>query len=304
MAEVEIIMLGTSAGIPTRQRAHPAIFLTYKGKNEFCYLLDCGEGTQRQILFAGLNPMKLNEIFITHWHGDHYLGLPGLIDTMGFENRERPLTIYAPEAERIKKILNWGYPSKRFEIIPKDVPAKGEKITTSLETENFKIISTPVEHSIPAVAYALVEKDRIKIDKEKAKRIGLPSQGIIYREIKKKGEIIFKNKKIKLKEISFVKKGEKIVYSGDTKICENLSKLAKDADLLIQDCTYFDFSEKFKEYGHASLKDIIDMVKKTKVKKIILTHISRRYKSSKELKKQIKDYPSLILAEDFMKVVI
>lgn len=304
MAKVEIIMLGTSAGIPTRQRAHPSIFLTYKAKNEFCYLLDCGEGTQRQILFAGLNPMKLNEIFITHWHGDHYLGLPGLIDTMGFENREKPLTIYAPEAERIKRILNWGYPSKKFEIIPKDIPAKGKKITTLLETENFKIISVPVEHNIPAVAYALVEKDSIKIDKEKAKKIGLPSQGIIYREIKEKGEITFKNKKIKLEEVSFVKKGKRIVYSGDTKICENLAKLAKDADLLIQDCTYFDFSEEFKEYGHASLKDIIDMVKKTKIRKVILTHISRRYKSSTELKKQIKNYPSLTLAEDFMKVVI
>lgn len=303
MAKVEIIMLGTSAGIPTRQRAHPSIFLTYKDKNEFCCLFDCGEGTQRQILFAGLNPMKLNEIFITHWHGDHYLGLPGLIDTMGFENREKPLTIYAPEAERIKRILNWGYSSKRFEIIPQDVPVKGKEITILLETENIKIISIPVKHGIPAVAYALVEKDRIKIDKEKAKRMGLPSQGVIYREIKEKEEVIFKNKKIKLKEISFVKKGKKIVYSGDTKICKNLIKLAEDANLLIQDCTYFD-SEEFKEYGHACLEDIINMIKKTKIKKVILTHISRRYKSSKELKKQIKDYPSLILAEDFIKVVI
>jgi len=303
MAKIEVTILGSSAGIPTRQRAHPAIFLAYKDREEFCYLFDCGEGTQRQMLFAGLNPMKLREIFITHWHGDHYLGLPGLIDTMGFENRKKSLTIYAPEAERIRKILNWGYSLKRFEVVPIDVPIKTKEVTILLETENFKIGSIPVEHGIPSVAYLFLEKDRIKVDKEKAKKMGLPSQGIIYREIKKKGEVIFKNKKIKLKEISSVKKGRKIVYSGDTRVCENLIKLAKGADLLIQDCTYFDSGE-FKEYEHASLRDITNMVEKIEVKKVILTHISRRYKNPKELRKQIKDYPSLILAEDFMKIII
>ena len=188
MAKIEVTILGSSAGIPTRQRAHPAIFLAYKDREEFCYLFDCGEGTQRQMLFAGLNPMKLREIFITHWHGDHYLGLPGLIDTMGFENRKKSLTIYAPEAERIRKILNWGYSLKRFEVVPIDVPIKTKEVTILLETENFKIGSIPVEHGIPSVAYLFLEKDRIKVDKEKAKKMGLPSQGIIYREIKKKGE--------------------------------------------------------------------------------------------------------------------
>jgi len=303
MAEIEITILGTTAGIPTRERAHPAIYFNYRDRNEFCYLFDCGEGTQRQILLANLNPMKLSEIFITHWHGDHCLGLPGLINTMGFEGREKPLTIYAPGIEKFTNLLKSEYPSKGFKIILKNAPTEANEMTDLLETANFKIVSTPVEHGIPAVSYGLIEKDKVKIDKEKAKKLGLPAQGLIYKIIKEKGRAIFKNREILLKDVSLVKKGKKIVYSGDTKICHNLIKLAQGADLLIQDCTYFD-SKESKEYKnkHATLKDIIEMLKQIEVKEVILTHISRRYKSPDELRERIKDYPELKIAKDFMRI--
>ena len=303
MANVEVTILGTTAGIPTRERAHAALYLSYKGKNEFCYLFDCGEGTQRQILLADLNPMKLDEIFITHWHGDHYLGLPGLIDTMSFENRPKPLTIYAPEKEKLTNLLNLGHFSKGFKITPKDVPAEGCQVKKLLETSDFKIVSLPVRHNVAAVAYSLIEKDRVKINKEKAKKVGLPAQGLIYREIKEKGRVIFEGKKIEFEDISLVEKGKKIVYSGDTEICDNLIRLAGDADLLIQDCTYFD-SERKEKYGHASLEDVVKMVEKAGVKRVILTHISRRYRDLEKLRRRLRDYPTLTVAEDFMKVTI
>jgi len=303
MAKIEITILGTTAGIPTRERAHPAIYLTYRDRNEFCYLFDCGEGTQRQMLLADLNPMKLNEIFITHWHGDHYFGLPGLVDTMSFEDRVKSLAIYAPELKRFTNLFNLRYPSETFKVISRDVPTKGDKITDLLETANFKIVSIPVEHEMPAVAYGLMEKERIKIDKNKIKQAGLPAQGLIYKKIKEKGKVIFKNREIKLESISTTRKGKKIVYSGDTKVCDNLIKLAQNTDLLIQDCTYFDFG-KFKKYGHASLEDIIKMVEQINAKKVILTHISRRYKDPEKLREKIKDYPSLEIAKDFMKITI
>ncbi len=303
MAKIEVTILGTTAGIPTRERAHPALYLSYKGGNEFCYLFDCGEGTQRQMLLADLNPMKLDEIFITHWHGDHYLGLPGLIDTMGFENRLKPLTIYAPEAERLTNLLNLGYSSTRFKVVPQDVPAQGCQIKNLLETHDFKIVSVPVKHGVAAVAYSLMEKDKLKINKEKAKKAGLPTQGLIYREIKEKGRAVFEGRHIEFEDISLIEKGKKIVYSGDTQICDNLIRLVQEADLLIQDCTYFD-SEKKEDYGHASLEDVVKMVEKAKVKRVILTHISRRYRDLEELRRKVRDYPTLTVAEDFMKVTI
>lgn len=303
MSTIEITFLGTTAGIPTRQRSHPAIHFNYKSGKEFYYLFDCGEGTQRQMLLAGLNFMKISEIFITHWHGDHYLGLPGLIDTMNFEGRTQPLAIYSTEPQRVKKMLDVGYNTSSFEVVYKSVSVKHGLATTLLETDDFTIVSTPMQHSVPSVAYALMEKDRIKIDKIKLKEKGLPFEGKIYGKIKEKGEVVFKGRTIKLKEICSVQKGKKIVYSGDTKICDNLIKIAQNADLLIQDCTYFDEAD-FKEYEHASIGDVIKLLGKVKIKKVVLTHISRRYKNPDNLKEKIKDFPNLEVAADFMKVIV
>jgi ribonuclease Z len=172
-----------------------------------------------------------------------------------------------------------------------------------LETDNFKIVSTPVEHNIPAVAYGLIEKDKVGIDKEKAKQAGLPDQGLIYRKIKEKGRVVFEGREIKLEDISLMRKGRKIVYSGDTRVCDNLIRLSRNADLLIQDCTYFNF-EDAEKYMHTSLKDVVKMADQTNIKKIILTHISRRYKDPEELRRQIRDYPTFRIAEDFMKITL
>ena len=148
---LEIVMLGTGAGIPSRERNHPAIWLHYEEEN---MLWDCGEGTQRQILYAGINPMKIDNIFITHWHADHWAGLIGFIQTMNFEGRKKPLFIYGPEAERfVSDILDLGYWGPGFEIIAKPVPFEKNDETVIYETSDFFITSIPVKHSVPAVAY-------------------------------------------------------------------------------------------------------------------------------------------------------
>lgn len=303
MSKVEITFLGTTAGIPTQQRSHPAIHLSYRSDKEFRYLFDCGEGTQRQILFAHLKLMKINEVFITHWHGDHYFGVPGLVDTMSFENRTEPLVIYSTEPERVKGLLDTGYNPPSFEIVCKSVPVEGDAITTVLETDDFAIVSTPVKHPVPSVAYALIEKDSVNIDRRKLQEMELPLEAAVYGELKKRGAAIFKGRTVTLKDVGMLQKGKKIVYSGDTQLCDNLVKIAHNADLLIQDCTYFDGGN-FQEYGHASIKDVIKLVEMARVKRAILTHISRRYKDPENLKKELKDYPDLEIAKDFMKVII
>ncbi len=303
MTSIEIVFLGTTAGIPTKYRNHASIYLRYQSENEFCFLFDCGEGTQRQIFSAGLNFMRINEIFVSHWHADHYAGLLGLFETMNLEGRKKPLKIFAPEAEKfVPMLLELGYAAKNFPIIPRDVEFEGSTIETLLENEEFAIQAIPARHGIPAVSYAFAEKDRIKIDRAKAKHFGLPEKGPVFRKIKEEGKIDFKGKEISLEDIAKVERGKKIVYSGDTMASRNMVKLAENADLLIHDSTFF--SDLKEGYKHASFDEVIKIAEEAKAKEVILTHISRRYQDLKELSEKIKDYPNVRIAKDFMRVEI
>jgi len=304
MSRIKVTLLGTTAGVPTEKRAHACIHVSYDDGEEFSYLFDCGENAQRQLMKAHLNIMKINDVFISHWHGDHCLGLAGMVDTMGFEGRKIPLTIYAPEARRIKRCLSFSHSMGRFRVVPRRVPATGRHVKKLLDMDRFTIVSVPVKHSVPAVAYALVEKDKRCIDLRKAIPLGLPEKSDLYAELKKKGRIRLDKRHITLNDISTVKKGKKIVYSGDTEICGNLKRLVRDADLVIQDCTYFERQGADRPYKHAALPEIIDMVSEENVKKVILTHISRKYTDTKELKTLIGDRPNFEIAEDFMETVI
>lgn len=304
MSKITVTILGTTAGVPTAERAHPAIHISYDDGDEFRFLFDCGEGTQRQFMTAGLNMMKMDNMFITHWHGDHCLGIPGMVDTMGFEDRKRPLTIFAPEAKRIKRCLSSTHSMGNFKVISKKVPARGGRATRLVDTDRFKIVSIPVKHSVPTVAYAVIEKDKTSIDLRKAVGLGLPESGELYGQLKKKGKVSVGKRKITLKDISFTKKGKRIVYSGDTRICKNLRKLVRNADLLIQDCTYFDEQGAKRPHEHASLPEVIEMAKQEGVKRVVLTHVSRKYHDVEKLKDLVKDYPSFEVAQDFMTVVV
>ncbi len=289
--------------MPTKDRAHSAIHVEYDEKDQHSFLFDCGENTQRQLLRAGLNLMKIDNIFITHWHGDHCLGLPGLVDTMGFESRKTPLQIFAPEGRRIGKCINFSHSLGKFKVQPKFVPFKGKHINKVFTEDRFYVESIPVEHGVPTVAYAIVEKDKESIDMDKAREVGLPEEGVVYKELKEKGKVVCNGKKISLKDLVILEKGKRVVYSGDTLVCDNLRKIARGADLLIQDCTYFGVDERH-AYKHASLPEIVKMAKEENIKKVILTHISRRFTDISKLREMVKDYPNMEVAEDFMKVVV
>ena len=304
MSEINVTILGTTAGVPTKRRAHPAIYLSYRDREEFSCLFDCGEGAQRQMMIAGLAAMKIDHIFLTHWHGDHCLGLPGLVDTMGFEDRKKPLTVYAPDAGRVRRSINTSLSMGRFPVKAVDVPSKGAKIKRLLDKERFFIESVPVKHGVPAAAYAFVEKEKMKIDPGKAAEAGLPEEGEIYAEIKKKGKVEIGDRSVRIEDISSTRSGRKLVYSGDTEICENLKNIARGADLLIQDCTYFNVDEGGKPHMHASLPEVVEMAAECGVKKTVLTHISRKYQDDRQLKDMLKGLAGFQVADDFIEVSV
>ena len=307
MTKINIVFLGSGSSIPTAERNHPGIFLDYGGDK---FLWDCGEGTQRQMIIAGLKFMKIKKIFITHWHADHFAGLIGLVETFNLEGRIEPLEIYGPEAPRfIDAFSELSYWDFGFKIKSFDVNYEGDTISTIFENKDYKILSTPVKHNVPAVAYCFQEKDRWNINLRKIKKIGI-NAGHILEELKSKGEIRYNNRIVKLEDVADMTKGKKIVYSGDTAPCDNILKLSKNADLLIHDATFMDKAINLKKKPylkkcHTSAKKAALIAKKANVKKLILTHFSRRYKDGNVIKNEAKKvFKNTDIAKDFKKIII
>ncbi|HKZ45713.1 MAG TPA: ribonuclease Z [archaeon] len=297
---IEITFLGTVSGIPSKNRNHPAIALEYFGEEKDTLLFDCGEGTQKQLMIAGISFMKIDKIFISHWHADHFAGLIPLIQTMNLEKRTKELKIFAPEAEKfVSNILSLGYFGCRFPITAINLPYEGDRLKLIDEAQEYEILSIPVFHSVPTVAFAFKEKDRWGIDLEKLKKLGL-KRGYWLKKLKRLGKAAYKGKEVSIEQVANLKPGLKVVYSGDTKPCDNMVKISENSDLLIHDGTFLEEEE---GKSHADVKEAAKIAKKSNVKELILTHVSRRYTSPKELEDEAKKiFENTRVAHDFMKV--
>ena len=294
---LEIVFLGTGSSIPSKRRNLSSVWLSY---SDSCMLFDCGEGTQRQLLYAGLNFMKIDHIFITHWHADHWAGLIGLMQTMNMEKRKRPLHIYGPEAERfVGDLLDLDYWGPGFQVQAHNIPYEGHEISVAVDEPEFQVLSVPSRHSVPSVAYAFKEKDRVNVDIEKAGLYGI-KQGKAVGKLKEQGFLEVKGKKVKLEDVALVKLGVKTVYSGDTAPSENVVDLAKNADLLIHEAT---MEEDIVKRMHTSPRQAGQVAKKANAKRLLLTHFSRRYSDVAPLVDEAKkEFPEAIAAEDFMHI--
>lgn len=299
---IEITFLGTVSGIPSKDRNHSAIVFEYYGEEKDTLLFDCGEGTQKQLLLAGINFMDIDKIFISHWHADHFAGLIPLIQTMNLEKRKNELKIFGPEAERfVADIIDLGYFGLRFPITAINVPFEGEEINEIFEANEYEILSIPTLHTVPSAAYCFKEKDRWSIDVNKLKELGL-KRGYWLKKLKRDGKADYKGEIIKIENVAEKNAGLSVVYTGDTKACKTVVKIAKDSDMLIHDATFLD-EDKEKGKYHATSKDAAEVAKKANAKQLILTHVSRRYTDTKPLEEEAKAvFPNSKVAHDFMKI--
>jgi len=296
MMPIEIIFLGTGSGVPTLQRSQPAILLNYGGDY---VLFDCGEGCQLGLQKAKVSPMKIKKIFISHWHADHFAGLLPLIETMHLFGRTEKLEVYGPEASRfIDSLLELSYLGFGFEIVTKD--ASTEEKEKLFSGTDYEIFSIPARHSVPAVGYIFAEKDRWNIIMNKAKKFGLSGQALS--RIKEKGKIIFGGKTIHIADAAKLTAGRKIIYSGDTEPCESL--FAEKPDLLIHDGTFVE-EDDIDIYSHSAAEEVARLAKKHGIKRLVLTHLSRRYKTEKPLLKAVEPiFRGAIVAKDGMRIVV
>jgi len=267
-------------------------------------LFDCGEGTQQQMMRAKTG-MKLSSIFITHFHADHFLGIPGLIQTMSFNGREEPLDIYGPAWTKqfVNLLVQLGYYKLGFvinahELKNGDIIDKGDYSVKALETD----------HGIPSLGYALSEKKRVgRFNREKAIELGVPV-GRLFSKLQNGEPVTINGKTILPSEvIGESRPGRKIIYSGDTRPCENLEKESAGADLLIHDSTLAeDLKDWALETKHSTSKEAAQIARNAGVKQLILTHISSRYSEKRELLLQEakKVFENSRLAEELMEIEI
>ncbi|AXV38179.1 MAG: ribonuclease Z [Methanobacterium sp. BRmetb2] len=293
---MELIFLGTSSALPTKFRNHSSIALKAYGE---IFLFDCGEGTQRQMSKMKLSPMKINKIFITHFHGDHFLGIPGIIQTMGFRGRKSPLHIFGPSGivEIVEHIVKLGYFSLTFDIHVHEI-----KNGTIFEEEDYKIKCAQMNHTVPNFAYSIIEKRRPKFLRDKALSYGI-KPGPDYGKLQKGVAVKVGDRFIKPEQVlGPARKGIKIVYSGDTRPCREMVEFADKADVLIHESTFESkHNDKAQENGHSTVIQAAEIAKKAKVNKLILTHISTRYKKVDLLEKEATNiFKNSMIAEDFM----
>ena len=267
---IKLTFLGTSAAIPSAERNHTAILLTYYGEN---ILVDCGEGTQRQFRKAGLNPCRITRILITHWHADHILGIPGLLKTLALSGYNKTLFIYGPSGTKtlMKALL------KLFAFKGK-YPVKVEEVNEKFfETKDFYLKAKKMTHSVPCNAYTFIKKGRIRIDKQKLKKSKLPS-GPLLQKLKHGKNISHKGKKYLAKDLTFEEGDKKISFVLDTSMNRQVASFVKDSDLLICEANFSSEDKaKAEEYKHLTAKQAAEIAKKSKSKKLLLTHISQRY---------------------------
>ncbi len=294
---LEIFFLGTGSSIPSAERKQAAYVLR-RGADVF--LFDCGESAQLGLQKQKISPLKISKIFISHWHADHFSGLLPLIETMHLMDRKNPLEIFGPEASRfVDGITELSYYGIGFEI--RAIDCNLEEKQKIIDTTEFEIFSIPVKHSVPACGFVFSEKPHVKIDVAKAKKYGLEI-GPQLSEIKSAGSVKIQNKIISLSQISKITLGRKFAYSGDCLPTEEFFHASAGADLLIHDGT---FVEPVEGRAHAAVADVAALAKKYSVKKLVLVHLSHRYKDEKQtLAAAKKVFKNSIVGKDGMKVIL
>lgn len=299
---MEITFLGTGAGLPSKSRNVSAIALHLLQEENQIWLFDCGEATQHQILHTSIKPRKINKIFITHLHGDHIFGLPGLLSSRSFQGGNDAVTIYGPQGLRdyIVTALRISKSHLNYPITIKEI-----KDGTVIKEDNYTIYVKELDHGIPSFGYRIVEKDspgELLVDKLQAK--GIPA-GPLYGKIKSNEYIDTKDYGILYRKdfIGPDKPGKIITIMGDTRYQESFTSFVERSDVLIYEATFNAEQEDLAfQYFHSTTKQAATLAKEGNVKQLIMTHISSRYQQAdyEDLLKEAQEiFRDTELANDF-----
>lgn len=299
---MELQFLGTGAGMPSKLRNTSAVILNLSAEGEGYWLFDCGEATQHQILHTSLKPRKINKIFITHLHGDHIFGLPGLLSSRAFLGGDDPLDIYGPQGLR-----EWLETTLRITKSHLSYELRIHEIEEGIayEDENFSVTVKGLQHVIPCFGFRIEQKPLAgKLLIEKAMEAGVP-KGPLLKQLKDGQDVTLEDGQIVYSRdvTGEPQEGFKVAILGDTSYCKAAVELAKEVDIIVHEATFdIETGNLAKEYGHSTIGDAARVANEAGAQTLIANHISARFMPSDiaKLKAQGKEiFRALHIAEDF-----
>lgn len=299
---LSLTFLGTGAACPSIERNVSAIALQREGET---LLFDCGEGTQRQMMRYGAS-FSFREIFFTHFHADHVLGVTGLLRTMGLMDRTEPVTLFGPKgAERILgSIISMGIERNKFPVEIVEV-----RPGDTLSRKDYDLVTFETIHRADTIGWALVEHERLgRFDPEKARDMGIP-EGPLWGRIHKGQSVALEDGRVihPAELVGPTRPGRTVVYTGDTRPCDAVRAVSHGADLLIHEATFSsDERARAVETGHSTAREAAEIARAAGVRQLILTHISPRYsREAPELVAEAREiFPETTIARDGMPVEV
>jgi ribonuclease Z len=296
----ELVALGTSSQVPTRHRNHNGYLLRWDGEG---FLFDPGEGTQRQFIFANVPVTAVTKIFITHFHGDHSLGLAGISQRLSLDRCPHPVEVYFPASgqQYYERLTRASIYHRAVELIPRPVGGKGGVV---FENDIYSIEAHPLKHSVDVYGYRIKERDGRRFNREKLEELGIrgPSVGALERD----GQVALPDGKVvRVEDVTQTKPGTAFAFVMDTRPCDGAIALARGTDLLVAESTYAKEDEQLaKEHLHMTAGEAATLAREAGAHgQLVLTHFSQRYKSVKELVDEARAiYPRCTAVRDLDKI--
>lgn len=298
---IRVTFLGTAAARPTVRRNVSAISLQREGD---CFLLDCGEGTQRQMMRYGTG-FAVRDVFVTHLHADHFLGITGLLRTMALQGRTDELRIFGPSSSRstLEKIVTLGVDRVPFPLAVEELRG-GQRV----EYDEYDVVAYPADHRTSALGYAFVEHERLgRFDVERARALGVP-EGNLFGRLHLGEAVEVDGRRIEPTDVVGPSRpGRVVVYSGDTRPSDATLEIAQGASLLIHEATFGDDeADRAKQTHHSTAREAAELAAKAAVRRLYLTHVSARYSDdSTVLEAEAREvFAGAVIARDGLSVEI
>lgn len=292
----ELVILGCSSQQPTRFRNHGAYLLRWNNEG---LLFDPGEGTQRQFIFADVPPPVVTRIFISHFHGDHCLGLGSMLMRLNLDKVTHPIHCYYPASgQRYFDRLRYSCIYKE-NITVVEHPVKKAGVVEN--DGKFLIEADFLDHGIENIGWRITEPDTVKFHKEELKKLGL--EGPIVRKLEEEGKVSWNDRWIHIDEVSHVRPGDTFAYVIDTRPCKEAVHLARGAKMFLCESTYLDEDrEMANEYRHMTAKQAATIAKEADAQMLILTHFSARYRDQEVFAEEARTiFPNTFAADDLRK---